>query len=152
MALRMRTRSHAVRARRRKRLTNLENVICQLKATNIGFRPVTTLTFLEQYILKLIESQSYRTAVTLLEHFSIRQSGKSFLLAMMETKEFRAAEKWATLMGKPMLFVLVQEYVDTKMLKYAYVTMKKNNLRQEFADVYHQCKERYFFAVKIVQK
>ncbi|XP_056165514.1 uncharacterized protein LOC115662825 isoform X2 [Syzygium oleosum] len=123
------------------RLTNLENVICELKATNINFRPVTALTFLEQYIFKLIESQSYMTAVTMLEHFSIRQSGKSFLLAMMEKKEFRAAEKWATFMGKPMLCVLVQEYFDRKMLKYAYVTIKKNNLRQEFGDVYHQCKE-----------
>ncbi|XP_056165521.1 uncharacterized protein LOC115667152 isoform X3 [Syzygium oleosum] len=123
------------------RVTDLENVICQLKVTNINFRPITALTFLEQYIFKLIEFQSYMTAVTLLEHFSIRQSGKSFLLVMMEKKEFRAAEKWATFMGKPMLCVLVQEYVDRKMLKYAYVTIKKNNLRQEFADVYHQCKE-----------
>ncbi|XP_030544902.1 uncharacterized protein LOC115751253 isoform X2 [Rhodamnia argentea] len=123
------------------RLTNLENVICQLKAINVNFRPVTALTFLERYIFKLIESQSYMTAVTLLEHFSIRQSGKSFLLAMMEKKEFRAAEKWATFMGKPMLCVLVHEYLDRKMLKYAYVTIKKNNLRQEFADVYHQCRE-----------
>ncbi|XP_056165528.1 uncharacterized protein LOC115667152 isoform X8 [Syzygium oleosum] len=125
------------------RVTDLENVICQLKVTNINFRPITALTFLEQYIFKLIEFQSYMTAVTLLEHFSIRQSGKSFLLVMMEKKEFRAAEKWATFMGKPMLCVLVQEYVDRKMLKYAYVTIKKNNLRQEFADVYHQCKESH---------
>ncbi|XP_059648442.1 uncharacterized protein LOC132294556 isoform X2 [Cornus florida] len=102
---------------------------------------VTGQRFVEQYIFELIKSQSYMTAVTLLEHFSIRGSGESFLLTMMQNKQFRAAEKWATFMGKQMLCVLVQEFVDKNLLKYAYEVIKKNNLRQEFPEVYHKCKE-----------
>ncbi|KAJ4823143.1 hypothetical protein Tsubulata_039133 [Turnera subulata] len=97
--------------------------------------------FIEKYILKLIESQSYMTAVQLLEHFAIRQSGESFLVKMMENHQSRAAEKWATFMGKAMLCVLVQEYVDRNMLKHACETIKKNDLQQDFPEVYHKCKE-----------
>ncbi|KAJ6775387.1 EXONUCLEASE MUT-7-like protein [Salix purpurea] len=60
---------------------------------------------------------------------------------MMQNKQSRAAEKWATFMGKSMLCALVREYVDQNMLKQAYKTIKKNNLKQEFPDVYHKCKE-----------
>ncbi|KAL2469103.1 Polynucleotidyl transferase [Forsythia ovata] len=95
----------------------------------------------EQYIFELIESQSYMNAVSLLEHFSIRKSGESFLLKMMECGEYKAAEKWATFMGKSMLCALVQEYVDRKLVKPAYSIIKKNNMRQEFPELYHQYKE-----------
>ncbi|KDP23413.1 hypothetical protein JCGZ_23246 [Jatropha curcas] len=122
------------------KLTNIEEAVCQLKARNDN-RFDTARTFVEDYIFKLVESQSYMMAVTLLEHFSIRQSGQSFLLKMMQNKQFKAAEKWATFMGKPMLCALVQEYVDRNMLKHAYDTIKKNNLKEEFPDVYHKCKE-----------
>ncbi|RWR94255.1 3'-5' exonuclease domain-containing protein [Cinnamomum micranthum f. kanehirae] len=77
----------------------------------------------EQYIFGFIESQSYMTAVSLLERFSIRQSGQSgqsFLLKMLEDHQYIAAEKWATFMGKPMLCVLVQKYIDMKKSKNAY--------------------------------
>jgi hypothetical protein len=83
------------------------------------------------------------TAASLLEHFSIRHSGQSFLVKMMQNKQSRAAEKWATFMGKSMLCALVQEYADQNMLKQAYETIKKNDLKQEFPDVYHKCKERF---------
>ncbi|KAL5996313.1 hypothetical protein ACLOJK_026389 [Asimina triloba] len=96
---------------------------------------------IERYIFKLIESQSYMTAVTLLEHFSIRSSGQSFLLRMLQDNQFKAAEKWATFMGKPMICVLVQKYLDLKMLKNAYDIIKQNNLRQEFPDACHLYKE-----------
>ncbi|ONI04312.1 hypothetical protein PRUPE_6G315500 [Prunus persica] len=79
--------------------------------------------------------------VTLLEHFSIRQSGQSFLLSMIESKQLKAADKWATFMGKPMLCVLVQEYFDRNMLKNAYEIIQKNNLQHEFPNVYHKYKE-----------
>lgn len=101
----------------------------------------------EQYIFGFIESQSYMTAVSLLERFSIRQSGQSgqsFLLKMLEDHQYIAAEKWATFMGKPMLCLLVQKYIDMKMSKNAYDVIKKNNLKKEFPDVYHLYKERYF--------
>ncbi|XP_060167258.1 uncharacterized protein LOC132598420 isoform X1 [Lycium barbarum] len=95
----------------------------------------------EQYISRLVESQSYMTAVSLLEHFSIRESGESFLLKMLENKEYRAAAKWATFMGKPVLCTLVQEYVDRKLQKHAFDVIRQNNLRKEFPEIYHQYKE-----------
>lgn len=101
----------------------------------------TAKVVIEQYVSKLIESQSYMTAVSLLEHFSIQQSGEAFLLQMIQCKEFRAAERWATFMGKPMLQVLVQEYVKQHLLKPAYDVIKKNNLHQEFPEVCQQYKE-----------
>lgn len=122
------------------RLTDIEKAITQLKAQN-EHRFDTAKTVIEQYIFAMIDSQSYMTAVSLLEHFSIRQSGESFLLKMIQNKEFKAAEKWATFMGKPMLCILVQQFVDRNMLKSAYDTIKKNDLQQDFPDVYHKCKE-----------
>lgn len=124
------------------RLTDIEKAITQLKAQN-EHRFDTAKTVIEQYIFAMIDSQSYMTAVSLLEHFSIRQSGESFLLKMIQNKEFKAAEKWATFMGKPILCLLVQQFVDRNMLKSAYDTIKKNDLQQDFPDVYHKCKEKY---------
>ncbi|WCJ43020.1 Polynucleotidyl transferase ribonuclease H-like superfamily protein [Euphorbia peplus] len=122
------------------KMTDMEEAMCRFKAENSnGFD--TAKTFVEQYILRYVESDSYMTAVSLLEQFSIRQSGQSFLLKMMENKQSRAAEKWATFMGKPMISILVQEYFNRNMLKNAYDTIKKNNLKEEFPDVYHKCQE-----------
>lgn len=98
--------------------------------------------FVEQYIFELIESQSYMTAVGFLEHFSIRESGESFLLQMLENKQCRAAEKWAAFMGKPMLCLLVQECIKRNQQKSVCDIIKRNNLREEFPEVYQQCKER----------
>ncbi|CAA3007013.1 exonuclease mut-7 homolog isoform X2 [Olea europaea var. sylvestris] len=101
----------------------------------------TAKELVEQYIFELIESESFMNAVSLLEHFSIRKSGESFLLKMMQCGEYKAAEKWATFMGKSMLCVLVREYVDRKLVKLAYSIIKKNNMHQEFPELYHQYKE-----------
>ncbi|XP_017232036.1 uncharacterized protein LOC108206299 isoform X2 [Daucus carota subsp. sativus] len=97
--------------------------------------------FIKQYILNLVESKSYMTAVTLLEHFGFCQFGEAFLLKMMEHKEYTAAEKWAAFMGKPMLCVLVQEYLDRSMLKNAYNVIRNNSLKDEFPEAYHKGKE-----------
>ncbi|KAK9692056.1 hypothetical protein RND81_09G238300 [Saponaria officinalis] len=97
--------------------------------------------FIEMYIFRQIESQSYMTAVSLLEQFGIRHSGESFLSKMIEANDFSAAEKWASYMGKSMLCVLVEEYVKMNMLKGAYGIIKRNNLQEEFPVVYHKCKE-----------
>ncbi|ONK63283.1 uncharacterized protein A4U43_C07F13370 [Asparagus officinalis] len=96
---------------------------------------------IEHYILAFMESESYVTAVTLSEHFSICPSGDFFLLKMMENNQFKPAEKWATLMGKPMVCLVIQKYLDMKMLKSAYEMIKTNNLKQEFPDVHHLYKE-----------
>lgn len=98
--------------------------------------------FMEKYIHQHIESQSYMTAVSLMEQFGIHHSGESFLFKILENKDFRAAEKWASYVGKPMLCVLVEEYVKMNMFKGAYGIIKRNNLQEEFPDVYHKCKER----------
>lgn len=95
----------------------------------------------EQYVYELIKLQSYVTAVDLLIHFSIHQSGESFLVKMMDCRQWKAAEKWAIHMGKPILCLLVREYVKQKLLKPAYDIIKKNNLHQEFPELYHQGKE-----------
>ncbi|KAM1749467.1 hypothetical protein ACFX12_010335 [Malus domestica] len=120
-------------------LVNIDKVMCLNAKNNCRFD--NAKAFVEQYIFGLIESQSYMTAVTLLEHFSIRQSGQSFLLRMIESSQLKAAEKWATFMGKPMLCILIREYFGRNMLKNAYDIIQKNNLRHEFPDVYHKYKE-----------
>ncbi|XP_050224551.1 uncharacterized protein LOC126674188 [Mercurialis annua] len=122
------------------RLTDIDEAIQRLKAQNDN-RFDTAKTFVEEYVFRLVEAQSYMTAVTLLEQFSMHNSGKPFLLKMMENRQSQAAEKWATFMGKPMLCVLVQEYTQRNMLKHAYETIKKNNLQADFPEVYHKCKE-----------
>lgn len=98
--------------------------------------------FLEQYISDLIKSKSFMTAVTLLEHFSFRFPGETFLQQMVEDKDFQAAERWATFMGRPSLCILVQEYGSRNMLKQAYNVINKNYLQQDFPELYHKCKER----------
>lgn len=99
--------------------------------------------FISQFISKLLESESYMMAVTLLIQLSIHHSDESFLHEMLEKQEYRAAEKWAAYMGKPMLCVLIQGYVDRKLIKQAYELIKKNNLREEFPEVYQMGKERH---------
>ncbi|GMP40019.1 hypothetical protein CsSME_00010636 [Camellia sinensis var. sinensis] len=121
-------------------MINIENSMCNAELNSSGSLELAR-TFVDKYIFKLIESESYMTAVTLLEHFSIRQSGESFLMKIIQNKDYRAADKWATFMGKPMLCVLVQEYCERKLLKHAYDIIKKNNLRKEFPEIYHKCKE-----------
>ncbi|KAJ6928434.1 hypothetical protein NC652_012514 [Populus alba x Populus x berolinensis] len=90
------------------KLADVDKALCQLNVQD-DYKPDTAKTLVEDYIFKLIDSQSYMTAASLLEHFSIRQSGKSFLVKMMQNKQSRAAEKWATFMGKSMLCALVQD-------------------------------------------
>ncbi|CAL1407621.1 unnamed protein product [Linum trigynum] len=121
-------------------MTDMDEAMSQLKSQNDS-RFDTGKAYVEHYIFKLVESQAYMTAVILLEQFSIRQSGHSFLVKMLDIHQYKAAEKWATFMGKEMLCTLVKEYVDRKMLKPAYDIIKKNNLKQDFPVVYFKCKE-----------
>ncbi|OVA02571.1 3'-5' exonuclease domain [Macleaya cordata] len=121
------------------RLENLREVICGPGVNDDNFDRAKAC--IEPYIFGLIESQSYMMAVTLLERFSIRQLGQEFLMRMMQENQFQAAEKWAAFMGKPMLCILIQKYIDMKLLKNAYELIKKNNLLQEFPEVYHMYKE-----------
>lgn len=60
---------------------------------------------------------------------------------MIQNRQYKAAEKWAILMGKPMICLLIKKYVDMSMLKQAYLMIKVNNLHEEFADVQHLYKK-----------
>lgn len=97
--------------------------------------------FLEEYISELIKSKSFMTAVSLLEHFSFSFPGETFLQQMVEDKDFQAAERWATFLGRPSLCLLVQEYGSRNMLKQAYNVIKKNYLQHDFPDLCYKCKE-----------
>ncbi|KAG0500842.1 hypothetical protein HPP92_000914 [Vanilla planifolia] len=99
-----------------------------------------TKAFIERHIFDFIDSQSFMTATGLIEHFSVHL-GESFLVKMMENRQFKAAEKWALFMGKPMICLLVQKYAEMKMLKNAYDVIKRNNLKEEFPDVHRLYKE-----------
>ncbi|XP_074320948.1 uncharacterized protein LOC141657570 isoform X2 [Silene latifolia] len=121
------------------KLVNFERALQGSGATNLSSDGAEA--FIEKFILQQIESQSYMTAVSLLEQFDIRHSAESFLTRMLENNDFRAAEKWASYMGKSMLCVLVEEYVRMNMLKSAYGIIKRNNLQEDFPGVYHKCKE-----------
>ncbi|XP_022961592.1 uncharacterized protein LOC111462125 isoform X1 [Cucurbita moschata] len=121
-------------------LTNIEKVRFDSKARN-GCCSSSAKDFVEQYVSQLVETQSYTTAVDVLEHFSIRQSGQSLLYSMLQNNEFKAAEKWATFMGRPMLCLLVQELMNRNKVKSAYGIVKTNGLQTEFPDVYQKCKE-----------
>ncbi|XP_054802789.1 uncharacterized protein LOC129306302 isoform X3 [Prosopis cineraria] len=122
------------------KLTDIEKVMFQMKAKH-GSSHVTAEDLMKQYIFELVESQLYMTAVSLMERLSISCFGKSFLLSMIQTYQFKAAEKWATFMGKPMLRALVEEYCERNLLKNAYNIIKMNNLQQDFPDVYQKRKE-----------
>ncbi|XP_004495673.1 uncharacterized protein [Cicer arietinum] len=122
------------------KLTNVEKALCQNKE-NVCLSCGMAKELIEQYTFELVKSRLYTTAVTLIEHFSIGQYGQSFLLDMIKSNQFKAAEKWATFMGQPMLSILVEEFVKRNMLKDAYEIIKKNNLKQDFPDVYKRCKE-----------
>lgn len=121
-------------------LINIEKVLFESKSRNRCCSG-SAKDFVEQYASKLIETQSYVTAVDVLEHFSIHQSGQSLLYSMLQNNEFKAAEKWATFTGKPMLCLLVQELMNRNKVKSAFEIIKKNGLQKEFPDVYQKCKE-----------
>ncbi|CAO2836618.1 unnamed protein product [Amaranthus hypochondriacus] len=121
------------------KLVNLEKALRRSVVKNFSYDKAET--FMEQYIHRHIDAQSYMTAVSLLEQFDIRHAGDSFLFKMLEDKDLRAAEKWASYMGKSMLCLLVQEHVKMNMLESAYGIIKRNNLQEDFPDVYHKCKE-----------
>ncbi|KAK9673293.1 hypothetical protein RND81_12G158300 [Saponaria officinalis] len=121
------------------KLINFERALHSSRAKNLRFNEADD--FMKQYIYRKIESKSYMTAVSLLEQFGIHYSGESLLSRMIEDNDFRAAEKWASYLGKSTLCVLVEEYVKMNMPIGAYEIIKRNNLQAEFPYIYHKCKE-----------
>lgn len=76
--------------------------------------------------------------------FHVSLTEKKGKVIYSSNNEFKAAEKWATLMGKLILCLLVQELMDRNRVKSAYGIVKKNDLRKEFLNIYQKCEERYF--------
>lgn len=129
------------------KLKEIAEVICSSSEVNDGHID-SAKTYLGHYIYKLIESQSYMTAVKLLEHFSICESDDSslsFLDKFIQDNQFKEAEKWATLMGKPMIRLLIQKYIRMNKPKNAFDMIKANNLKQEFSDVCQLYQQRYYY-------
>ncbi|KAI3855223.1 hypothetical protein MKX03_026081, partial [Papaver bracteatum] len=80
--------------------------------------------------------------ITLLECFSICQSKEEFLMRMIEEKQFKVAEKWATFVGKALVVTLINRYLDLKLLKNASDLIEKNNIKQDSLEVHHMYKKR----------
>ncbi|KAK9086335.1 hypothetical protein Syun_028729 [Stephania yunnanensis] len=121
------------------KLKDIEQAMSSVEVTDDNFKAAKARV--ELYISRLIQSQSYMLAVSFLEQFSIQNCDESLLNRMIQENQFKAAEKWASFVGKPMLCMLIKKYVELKMLTNAYDIIKKNDLKQEFPDVYDICKE-----------
>lgn len=94
---------------------------------------------LELFILRLIKSRLYTSAVALIKQFSLQHSSPDdFLVAMICDNQFEAAEEWAVYMGKAMICSLVKQCMEMTLFKRAYNIVKKYDLQLEFPDAYHQ--------------
>ncbi|KAL6865050.1 hypothetical protein ACP4OV_016201 [Aristida adscensionis] len=96
---------------------------------------------LKQYVKYLMESESYVTAVTLITRFSIQCCDESLVIRLIESDQFETAEACATFMGKEMICLVIQKYLNLKMLKSANKLVKEHDLTEEFPDVNYLYKE-----------
>eukprot|EP01018_Ginkgo_biloba_P028299 Gb_05735 [translate_table: standard] len=106
---------------------------------------------LEAFILTLIRSRLYSSAVSLLKQFALQHSTpQEFLVAMIRDNQVEAAEQWAAYMGKHMICSLVQHCINMSMFKKAYKIVQKYKLKPEFPDAYYQYRKSSLR--KLVQK
>ncbi|KAG8085284.1 hypothetical protein GUJ93_ZPchr0010g8743 [Zizania palustris] len=96
---------------------------------------------LKQHVHCLMKSESYVTAVALITRFSIQCCDESFLTKLIESNYFEAAEKWAAFKGKEMICLVIQKYLEMKMLKGANELVKQYDLTKEFPYVNYLYKE-----------
>ncbi|XP_026433878.1 uncharacterized protein LOC113331383 [Papaver somniferum] len=68
-------------------------------------------------------------------------SKEEFLMRMIEEKQFKAAEKWATFVGKALVVTLINRYLDLKLLKNASDLIEKSNIKQDPLKVHHMYKK-----------
>jgi hypothetical protein len=97
---------------------------------------------LKQYVKCFMESESNAIAVALITRFSIECCDESFLIKLIESNQLDIAEECATFMGKEMISLVIQKYLDMKMLKSANKLVKEHDLTDEFPDVSYLYKER----------
>ncbi|CAM0955924.1 unnamed protein product [Alopecurus aequalis] len=102
---------------------------------------VKTREHLKQYVQYYMKSESYVTAVALITRFSIQCCDESSLIKLFGSNQFKAAEEWAAFMGKEMIILIIQKYLDIKMLKSANELVKQYDLTEEFPDVNYLYKE-----------
>ncbi|XP_026419536.1 uncharacterized protein LOC113315475 [Papaver somniferum] len=62
-------------------------------------------------------------------------------MRMIEEKQFKAAEQWATFVGKALVITLINRYLDLKLLKNASDLIEKNNIKQDSLEVHHMYKK-----------
>ncbi|KAL6620068.1 hypothetical protein ACP70R_035207 [Stipagrostis hirtigluma subsp. patula] len=96
---------------------------------------------LKQYVKYFTESESYVAAVTLITRFSIQCCDESFLIKLIDSNQFETAEACATFMGKEMICLLIEKYLNMKLLKSANKLVKEHDLTEEFPDVSYLYKE-----------
>ncbi|KAF6995515.1 hypothetical protein CFC21_012002 [Triticum aestivum] len=96
---------------------------------------------LKQHVQYFMKSESYVSAVALMTRFSIQCCDESFLIKLIGSKQYKAAEEWAAFMGKEMIILIIQKYLDVKMLKSANELVKQYDLAEEFPDVNYLYKE-----------
>ncbi|PVH62530.1 hypothetical protein PAHAL_3G316500 [Panicum hallii] len=96
---------------------------------------------LRQYVKCFMESESNAIAVALITRFSIQCCDESFLIKLIENYQLDIAEECATFMGKEMISLLIQKFLDMKMLKSANKLVKEHDLTEEFPDVSYLYKE-----------
>ncbi|KQK06740.1 exonuclease mut-7 homolog isoform X2 [Brachypodium distachyon] len=120
----------------------LKDMAHALYGSKLDFGDVEkTREHLKQYVQCFMKSESYVTAVALITRFSIQCCDESFLITLMGSNQFKEAEEWAAFMGKEMIVVLIQKYLDIKMLKGANELVKQYDLTEEFPDVNYLYKE-----------
>ncbi|AQK93255.1 uncharacterized protein LOC100382828 [Zea mays] len=96
---------------------------------------------LRQQVKRCMESESNALAVTLITHFSIQCCDESFIIKLIKNNQLEIAEQCAIFMGKEMISLVVQKYLDMKMLKSANKLVKEHELTEEFPDVSYLYKE-----------
>ncbi|KAK3139015.1 hypothetical protein QOZ80_5AG0376550 [Eleusine coracana subsp. coracana] len=96
---------------------------------------------LKQHVKCFMESESYAAAVAMITRFSIQCCDESFLIKLIESNQFEVAEECAVFMGKEMVCLIIQKYLNMKMLKSANKLVKEHELTEEFPDVNFLYKE-----------
>lgn len=97
---------------------------------------------LRQYVKCFMESESNAIAVALITRFSIQCCDESFLVKLIGSNQLDIAEECATFMGKEMICLVIQKYLDMKMLKSANKLVREQDLSEEFPEVSYLYKER----------
>ncbi|KAJ3676083.1 hypothetical protein LUZ60_003495 [Juncus effusus] len=96
---------------------------------------------IRNFISQFIASNSFMTAVTLLQQFQLKITDENLLELLVKKSAFDAAEKLASFTGRPLVCSLITRYLEMKMVKKAYELVKREELETEFPYVSRAYKE-----------